>query len=69
MFKNVTVQNQGVDWGHEGNIYWQHKVCQYGYGQPCLALCRLSERGWQGPPPPKYMLCTESHLGQALLCF
>ncbi|KAA6420439.1 MAG: low photochemical bleaching 1 [Trebouxia sp. A1-2] len=26
MFKNVIVQNQGVDWEHEGNIYWQHKV-------------------------------------------
>ena len=27
MLKNVTVQNQGVDYSHEGNVYWQHKVC------------------------------------------
>ena len=54
MFKNVIVQNQGVDWGHEGNIYWQHKVCQDRYCQLCLALC-------QPPPltPLQYVPCTE----------
>ena len=26
MLNNVTVQNQGVDWDNESNIYWQHKV-------------------------------------------
>ena len=26
LLKNVTVQNSGVDWAHESNIYWQHKV-------------------------------------------
>lgn len=24
---NVIVQNKGIDWEHEDNIYWQHKVC------------------------------------------
>ena len=23
----VVIQNQGIDWSHPGNIYWQHKVC------------------------------------------
>ena len=23
---NVTVQNRGVDYNHEHNVYWQHKV-------------------------------------------
>lgn len=26
LLNNVTVQNRGVDWAHESNIYWQHKV-------------------------------------------
>lgn len=26
LLKNVTVLNKGVDWAHESNIYWQHKV-------------------------------------------
>ena len=26
LLDNVTVQNRGVDWAHDGNIYWQHKV-------------------------------------------
>lgn len=30
LLNNVTVQNRGVDWAHEGNIYWQHKVGQLG---------------------------------------
>ena len=24
---NVTVQNKGVDWDSQDNVYWQHKVC------------------------------------------
>lgn len=27
MLNNVIVQNRGVDWDHESNIFWQHKVC------------------------------------------
>ena len=23
----VVIQNQGIDWSHPGNVYWQHKVC------------------------------------------
>lgn len=26
MLNNVTVENQGVDWGNNSNVYWQHKV-------------------------------------------
>lgn len=26
MLNNVIVQNKGVDWDDESNIYWQHKV-------------------------------------------
>lgn len=26
MLNNVIVQNRGVDWDHESNIFWQHKV-------------------------------------------
>ena len=26
MFENVTIENGGIDWSHEGNIYWQHRV-------------------------------------------
>jgi hypothetical protein len=22
----VVVKNQGIDWSHQGNVYWQHKV-------------------------------------------
>lgn len=56
MLKNVIVQNQGVDWDHEGNIYWQHKVCQNGYGQPCLAPCQpLTPPPF--PSPPALSVC------------
>ena len=25
----VVIQNQGIDWNHPGNVYWQHKVGRY----------------------------------------
>ena len=35
---NVTVQNKGVDWDCEDNIYWQHKVCCPSAARNCTAV-------------------------------